>query len=301
MFEDYGNGVTNDRTLVEAIDIINEAKEMVNKEPVALSKKDKKADKKASKEARNYNEEIEIANMVMDELNKFSLPLYQAKVAAYTSVYNGGLRGLYEASMSDIISELSAARALPKNTKEEKELRSFAIEIAQHKKASRKAIDKNYKSFADFVEPDYSALDRIFDEEEEVETALKDAYLKQSDARKEKDYPLVKDYTDKIKALEARKKELTDEEKAEMGKHTQFAQAAKPYLDAKKLMTEMESYKHLDELEARYDEAKANAEADLAAKIAEQKRLEEEKAARTKQLREEKELAKAAKKENKKK
>ncbi|MBE6746995.1 MAG: hypothetical protein E7558_06045 [Ruminococcaceae bacterium] len=301
MFEDYGNGVSNDRELVETIDYINKAREYHGLEKKSVTKADKKADKKAYKEALAFNEEIEIANMVMDELNKFSLPLYQAKVAAYTSLYNGGLRGLYEASMSDIISELSAARALPKNTKEEKELRSFAIEIAQHKKASRKAIDKNYKSFADFVEPDYSALDRIFDEEEEVEAALKDAYLKQSDARKEKDYPLVKDYTDKIKALEARKKELADEEKAEMGKHTQFAQAAKPYLDAKKLMTEMESYKHLDELEARYDEAKANAEADLAAKIAEQKRLEEEKAARTKQLREEKELAKAAKKENKKK
>lgn len=301
MFEDYGHGVSNDRELVETIDYINKAREYHGLEKKSVTKADKKADKKAYKEALAFNEEIEIANMVMDELNKFSLPLYQAKVSAYTSVYNAGLRGLFESSMSDILTELSAARALPKGTKEEKELRSFAIEIAQHKKASRKAIDKHYKDFADFVEPDYSALDKIFDEEEAIEAALKDAYLKQSDARKEKDYPLVKDYTDKIKALEARKKELADEEKAEMGKHTQFAQAAKPYLDAKKIMTEMESYKHLDELEARYDEAKANAEADLAAKIAEQKRLEEEKAARTKQLREEKELAKAAKKENKKK
>ena len=301
MFEDYGHGVSNDRELVETIDYINKAREYHGLEKKSVTKADKKADKKAYKEARAFNEEVEIAAMVMDELNKFSLPLYEAKVTAYTNVYNAGLRGLYEASMADIVAELAAAKAMPKGTKEEKELRSFAIEIAQNKKSSRKAIDKYYKNFSDFVEPDYSVLDRIFDEEENVEADLKQAYLDQSDARKAKDYPLVKDYSDKIKALEARKKELANESKAEMGKHTQFAQAAKPYLDAQKLMTEMESYKHLDELEARYDEAKANVEADLAAKIAEQKRLEEEKAARTKQLREEKELAKAAKKENKKK
>ena len=173
--------------------------------------------------------------------------------------------------------------------------------LAKNKKASRKAIDKYYKNFADFVEPDFQTLDAIFDEEEEIEAALKQNYLDQSEARKAKDYPLVKDFTDKIKALEARKKELAAASKAEMDKHTQFARASKPYLDAKKLMTEMENYKHLDELEAKYDEAKANAEAALAAMLAEQKRLEEEKAARTKQLREETELAKAAKKENKKK
>lgn len=300
MFEDYGNGVSNDRELVETIDIINKAKEYNGLKKKSVTKADKKKDKKAYKEALAYNEEIEISKMVIDELNKFSTPLYQTKVAAYSNVYNSGLRGLYEASMADIVNELSAAKALPKGTKEEKELRSFAIEIAQNKKNSRKAIDKYYRDFSAFVEPDYSKLDAIFDEEEEIEAKLKQLYLEQADARKAKDYPLVKDYTDKIKALESRKKALSAESKAETDKHTQFARAAKPYLDAKKLMSEMENYKHLEELEAKYDEAKANAEAALAAKIAEQKRLEEEKAAKTNQLKEEKELAKAAKKSAKK-
>lgn len=301
MFEDYGNGISKDRELVETIDIINKAKEYHGLAKKNVTKADKKKDKKAYKEALAYNEEIEISKMVMDELDKFSKPLYQSKVTAYTGVYNAGLRGLYESSMEDIVNELAAARALPKNTKEEKELRSFAIEIAQHKKASRKAIDKYYNSFSDFVEPDYAVLDAIFDEEEDCDAKLKQLYLEQADAKKAKDYPVVKEYTDQIKALESRKKELAAASKAEMDKHAQFARAAKPYLDSKKLMAEMENYKHLEELEAKYDESKARAEADLAAKLAEQKRLEEEKAARTKQLREEKELAKAAKKNNKKK
>lgn len=300
MFEDYGNGVSNDTELVETIDIIRKAKEYEGLEPKKLTKADKKKDKKAYKEALVYNEEIEISKIVLEELDKFSTPLYQTKIAAYEGVYADGLRGLYEASMEDIVKELVAARAMPGNTKEEKELRSFAIEIAQAKKSSRKAIDKYYKNFADFKEPDFSVLDAIFDEEDACEVKLKQLYLDQAAARKEKDYPGVKETTSEIKAIEQRKKELSAASKVEMDKHTQFARAAKPYIEAKKLMVARENYKHYDELEAQYEQSKANAQAAREAQLAEQKRLEKEKAARTKQLKEEKELARVAKKAAKK-
>ncbi len=279
MFEDYGNGVRNDKELVETIDIIRKAREYDGQEKKNVTKADKKRDKKAYKEALAHNEEVEISKMVMDELNKFSTPLYRAKVAANEGVYAAGLKGLYEADMRDIVSELVSARALPKGTAEEKELRSFAVEIAQSKMASRKAIDKYYKSYEDFKEPDFSALDAIFDEEENCDAKLKELYAAKLVARKSKDYVAAKEISDAIKALEKRKKELSAASKAEMDKHAQFACAAKPYLEAKKLMTARENYKHLDELEAKYDEAKARAEETLAAKLAEQKRLEAEKQA----------------------
>lgn len=300
MFEDFGNGVTNDAELVEAIDIIRKADEFKNATPKNVTKADKRKDKKAYKEALAYNEEIEISKMVINELNKFSTPLYKTKVAAYESVYNAGLRGLYETSMDDILKELSAARAMPKKTEEEKELRTFAIEIAQSKRSSRKAIDKYYKNFSDFIEPDFSVLDAIFDEEDECEEKIKALYLEQADASKAKDYPLVKETNDQIKALKARKKELEDASKIEMDKHTQFARAAKPYFEAKNLMNARENYKHYEELEAKYEESKAKSEAALQAQLEEQKRLEAEKAEKTRLLKEEKELAKAAKKSDKK-
>ena len=253
MFEDYGNGVINEKELIETIDIIRKAREYNGLARKVLTKNDKKK----RKEDLAYNEEIEISEMVIAELNKFSTPLFAAKIDAYKSVYCSGLRGLFEADMQDILNELVAARKMPKNSKEEKDLRSFAIDVAQSKLSSRKAIDKYYKNLDDFCEPDYSAVDKIYDEEELCDIKLKELYVAQSKAKKSKDYVLLKEISDEIKSFEKRKKELSAALKAETDKHIQFSRAAKPYIEAKKLIAARENYKHLEELEERYEEAKA--------------------------------------------
>jgi hypothetical protein len=276
MFEDYGNGIRNDRTLVEAIDIIREAREMAQKETVVP---DKKQGKKAYKKALAYNEEIEISKMVCDELEKFSHGLYKSKYLAYQTVYKAGLSGLYNADMAAILEELKAARAMPKTNKEEKELRKFAIEIAQNKRSSLKAISKYYKNFSDFVQPDFAELEIIFKGQDACDEELKKLYLIKDEAKKATDSFKLKEVGEKIKAVKAEKKALQKKEKDEMDKHAQFARAAKPYLDAERLMKEKENQEHFDELAASYEEAKANEAAALQAQLDEQKRLEDEKAA----------------------
>ena len=53
LFEDYANKALSDRELVEAIDLVNDAREMAQKEPKAVSKKDYKSlSGKAKKEAK---------------------------------------------------------------------------------------------------------------------------------------------------------------------------------------------------------------------------------------------------------
>ncbi len=279
MFEDYGNGVVNDKTLVEAIDIVRNAREMAVQETVILTKADKKKDKKAYKAALARNEEIEISKMICAELEKFSCEPYRSKYNAYKAVYGAGLAGLYNSDMSDILNELKAARAMPQNTPEEKELRKFAIEIAQSKRSSLKAIHKYYKSLSDFKQPDFTVLEGIFNQEDACEEKFKQLYLDQAEAKKAKDSYKLKEISDALKAVKAEKKELQKAEKNEMDKHAYFARAAKPYLDAQKLIKEKENQEHFDELEARYDEAKAASEAALQAQLDEQKRLEDEKAA----------------------
>lgn len=288
MFEDYGNGITNDKTLVEAIDIIREARELATQEAAVLTKADKKKDKKAYKAALNRNEEIEISKMVCAELEKFSCEPCKSKYAAYRKVYAAGLEGLYNADMNDILLEIKEARAMPKATAEEKELRKFALEIAQNKRSSLKAIHKYYKSAVEFVQPDFSVLEDIFNKEDACEERFKQLYLEQAEAKKQKDSFRLKEISDEIKALKAKKKELQKAEKNEMDKHAYFSRAAKVYLDAQKIIKEKENYEHLDELQAKYEEAKTNVEAAAQAQQEEQKRLNEEKAA-----------AKAAKKDAK--
>ncbi len=296
MFEDYGNGVRNDRTLVEAIDIIRTARETAQKEALVP---DKKQGKKAYRAALQFNEEIEISKMVCEELEKFSHGLYKTKYNAYKTVYGAGLEGLYNADMGAILNELKEARAMPKTTKEEKELRKFAIEIAQNKRRSCKAINKYYKSVSDFVQPDFSDLETIFNKQDKCDERLKQLYLDKEEAKKAKDSFKLKEIGDELKAIKLEKKELQKAEKAEMDKHTQFALAAKPYLDAQKLMKEKENQEHFDELAAAYEEAKASAEATLQAQLDEQKRLEEEKAAAKAAIKAEKEAAKSSKKKDK--
>lgn len=61
-----------------------------------------------------------------------------------------------------------------------------------------------------------------------------------------------------------------------MDKHAYFNRAAKPYLDAEKLIKQQENYSHFDEIAAMYDEAKARHEIAEAEAAAEAKRLKDE-------------------------
>ena len=293
MFEDYGNGVTNNKTLIEAIDIIRNARENAGRE---LSKVDKSAGRKAARKTREENEEIEISRFVCQELEKFENGIYKAKYEAYLNVYEAGLSGLYEMKKEDICAELAAARELPKATAEEKELRKFKIEIAKNKLSACRAISKYYKTPDSFVQPSFDTLDGLFNREDALNEELKGLYEAKAAAKKAKDSYALKDLGEKIKAAEAEKKNVQNAVKAEMDKHAFFGRAAKPYLDAQRIVNEKENTLHFEEIAAKYDEAKAAEEAELQAQLEEIKRLEAEKAEKTAALKAEKAAAKAEKK-----
>ena len=257
---------------------------------------DKSKGRKAARQTKELNEEIEISRFVCQELEKFESGIYKTKYEANLKVYEAGLIGLYEMKKEDIFKELKAAREMPKNTKEAKELRAFAIEIAKNKLSARKAIDKYYKTPESFVQPSFDELDRLFSREDALNEELKGLYEAMATAKKAKDTYAIKDINEKIKADEAEKKDIQKAIKAEMDKHAFFGRAAKPYLDAERIVKEKENTTHFEEIAARYDEAKANEEAALQAQLDEQKKLEAEKAAAKAAFKAEKEAAKASKK-----
>jgi hypothetical protein len=136
LFEDYGNGALKNRQIVEAIDLVNNAKEMAGKTPVEVSKSsyknisdkaEKKVAKKAYKDALVFNEEIDISKFVCAELNKFDSDLFKHKVAVSEEIFNQGLDGIKYINIDEVKLELKSARQLPKNTDEEKEFRKFEI------------------------------------------------------------------------------------------------------------------------------------------------------------------------------
>lgn len=303
LFEDYGNGITNDAQLVEGIDIIRNAREMATQEPKVLEKsyksiKDKierKAAKKAYQADFEYNEEIEISKFVCEELDKFSTDTFKYQLNVQQGIYAAGLQGLKLLDMDEIKAELSAAKAMPKGTKEEKDIRKFAIEVARNKKSACKALNK-YFANEELVKPDFAELEKLFDIEDSCDDKLKALYLELKDAKKAKDSAKAKSIKAEIKAYEAKKSEAKKASKAEMDKHAYFARAAKPYLDAEKLIKQEENYQHFEDVAAMYEESKARkeqAEAEAEAKALKEKAEAEAYAA---QLKAEKAAKKAAKK-----
>lgn len=280
MFEDYGNGVTNNRTLVEAIDIINDARLKAEREATPITKElKKKRGRTFIKELKKANEENEISKIVCAELVKFSQGSFKTKYEAYLAVYNAGLNGLYETDRAAVLSELAEARKMPKSTTYEKELRAYAIEIATAKLSSCKVIDKHFKSAGEFVRPDFSALEAYYNEEDDCDAKLQQLYLDMEQAKKDKDSARIRDIRIALKEYKSRKKKLANLIKAEMDKQTLFARAAKVYLDAERIVKQKENYEHLEELADKYEDAKAAMEAERQAQLDEQARLEKEKEA----------------------
>ncbi|MBR5498207.1 MAG: MFS transporter [Clostridia bacterium] len=271
MFEDFGNKTLKDDVLVEGVDIIRNAREMAFATPRILDKNSYKSvhDKAARKEAKKlyredcqYNEEIEIAKFVCEELDKFSDATWQSYMLKCREIYTAGLDGLKNLDINTVNAEISEARMMPKSTAQEKEIREMCIDMAKNKKRAIKVIAKVYSNGEDFVKPDYAVIDSYFSQEDECNAELKALYLEMSDAKKAKDYVLVSECKSKITELENRKKELKKLQKAEEDRIFNYADAAKPYVDAETKLTQMENYTHLDQIMAMYDEAKVRVDAE---------------------------------------
>lgn len=302
LFEDYGNNALSDRDLVEAIDMINEANEYAVKEPVESKKKAIKAKlgitgkelRKACKEARELNEKIEVSKIVVKELNKFSDPVVQVQFEQAKEIYAAGLAGLTNVQPD----EVERARALPASNEQEKAIRKNAIELAKLRRSCAHAIITKHDGKIEAF--DTSIFEPLFEKEDALNDALTDAYLKLSDAKKEKDKEKVLQIKETIKELKAEKKKVAAKIKDATEQNSVYTRLAKPYTDAKRLVVQEENYQHYDEIVSMYDEAKVRADEQRRKEEEEAARLEAEKEAYAAQLKAEKLAAKQAKKKNKK-
>ncbi|MBR0412884.1 MAG: MFS transporter [Eubacterium sp.] len=256
LFEDYSNNALENAQIVEAIELVDNARKMADETPKVLVKGKGKEARKAYKADKEFNEEIDISKFVCEELDKFETDLGKHKIDVYTDIYNQGYEFIKNVDFKTVSAEKAEAEALPKNTREEKEFRKFRIQICRDKLAAKRAYDKFYGTVNEFKAPDMDELIALFDKEDELD---------------EKIFELAKDKSKKteVKALSAEKKEVQKQAKALMDEFARFNRAAKPYNDAKKFLTQHENYSHFDEIEALYADAKAQQEAEEAAENAE--------------------------------
>lgn len=303
MFEDYGNGVINDKDIVDAIDIIEEAQSMKNATPKdielfkkavknAKGKTAKKQAKKALKEAREYNDNIEISKMVNEEVEKFDREEWKLRLEEAKSLYSKGLEGLSDVSDEELERAMANAKAMPKDTKEHREERSAAIETARNRKYSKKAIAKLNGKVVPF---DNAVFEKLFAREDGNLAALTELEVELSDAKKAKNREAKVRLNAKKAELKAERKEIEALIKKATDENSHYNRLAKPYIDAGKLIAQAENYRHYGDIKAMYDEAKARDE--------ENRRLEEQKAkeleTKQKEMKQQLKAERAKKKDNK--
>lgn len=302
MFEDYGNGILRDESIVEAIDIIDEAnllykdrtlmttkddikkaerlpartpeeKEFKKNEIKRLKaaykefntqnrgiKKDRinqakampkstdaekaarkaaiKAAKKENRELNKLNADISVCDFIIDEMNKYDTLRIKKQVERSRALEAAGYAGIFYYSKEN----MAEAKALPKSTHEEREIRSDAITCARALKNARKAMIKFYGSPENIVEPSDDAF-------KAAEALPDDTFAHQLEKKRT------------VKKL--------------VNEKSKYIRSVKPLLDARRQLTEKENYAHLDDIRARYADAKANTDAEYEARRVEIERLEE--------------------------
>lgn len=298
LFEDYGNNALSDENLIEAIDLIDEAYEYYDKTPVKPDKteireakraKDKAAVKAAKGKVRDQkeqNEKIVIGQFIVREVEKFSNPVMQAQVERAKRICEGGLAGLKDL---DTISA-KEARRLPKNTPLEKEIRKYAIENARAERLSKKSLTKNYAN--GISEFDSDIFGELFRQEDEIDSRIKTMILDYRTATEQKNKSKARQINEAIKALRKKKRDLEKKVKMLTEQYSAYNRAAKPYIDAKKLLIQQENYRRYDEIKANYEESKARAEAYRAEKEEAEKREQAEKEAYAAKLKAERKASK---------
>lgn len=168
---------------------------------------------------------------------------------------------------------------MPKSNQEEKELRRQAIDTARQERFSKKMMAKYYPNGIEMF--DRTVFDGIFAREDEIELERHEKINQLAQARKNKDRATVKSLQVELHQLQGEKQRLARREKELGDQYAKFTRAAKPWLDAKKLIAQQENYAHYDEIRARYEESKARAEAERAARLAEEERLKAERETRS--------------------
>ena len=300
LFEDYGNGVLKDKDLVEAIETIREAncyeglepkniKEFKAAKRAVSDKEEKKAAKAAYKEAVEFNKNLEISKFVIDEMNRFNTTYGMIQLEEARKTVGAGYGAIYDFDRS----ELAVARALPSSTEEEKAYRKEAISKARDFINAKKAAAKYFSN--NIVEFDASVFETLFAKEDELAELLEATYQKLYKARDNKDKDAVDSLMKEVKGIKAQQKALEADIKKATNDNSVYNRAAKPYINAKKLLVQSENYARFDEIAAMYEEAKIRNEKAMAEAAAEKARLDAEEKAYAEKLKAEKAAKKAEK------
>lgn len=293
LFEDYGNGILKDSDLVETIDIIKQAKALECAQPkdikaykLAIKQaKDKVSKKVAKKEynaAKQYNVDIEISKMVLEEMTRFDTTFGKIQLDQARKTASLGYDAIYNFDSS----ELANAKVLPTGTPEEKAFRKNAVSVAKDFVDAQKVAKKKFNN--NIIEFDSSIFDKLFNREDDISAKIEEAYARLYKANDEKDNDAIAHIKAEIKELKKERSIIEKEIKNATTENSLYTRAARPVIKAQKLLIQAENYTKLEEIESLYEDAKARHEKAMEDARLEAERVEAEKKAHAAKIRAEK-------------
>lgn len=231
-FEDYGNGITDEEGLASAKEIIRTAEEFDGRSPV----NEKGLRGKEFKAAREINDNIVISQVVLAEIDKFNTPEGKAALERARAIVAAGLDGFGSVTSADI----GEAKRLPKETHSEREIRAAAIRDAREAKLAAKV---RAKYFADGMKPfDMTALNELFEQRDNNEENIKSTLDRIKEANENSDKTTVSALKAELASLRIEKKNIDTLIKKETTDYSLWTRAAKPYINARRLLDENENY-----------------------------------------------------------
>ena len=293
LFEDYGNGILKDSDLVETIDIIKQANALECAQPkdikaykLAIKQAKDKASKKVAKkeynDAKQYNVDIEISKMVLEEMARFDTTFGKIQLDQARKTASLGYDAIYNFDSS----ELANAKALPTGTPEEKEFRKNAVSVAKDFVDAQKVAKKKFNN--NIIEFDSSIFDKLFNREDDISAKIEEAYARLYKANDEKDKDAIAHIKAEIKEFKKERSIIEKGIKNATTENSLYARAARPVIKAQKLLVQAENYTKLEEIESLYEEAKARHEQTMEDARIEAERVEAEKKAHAAKIRAEK-------------
>ena len=260
MFEDYAGGILSDDLLAEGVEIIEEAKLYYGKQPHIISsskindakkKKDKqflKDAKEEQKRLRDENEKIEIADFVINELNRFKTPEGVAQLERCHGVVAAGFDGLADLTFFN----KKAAKAMPKSNAAEKEVRRDALEAVRDYKIARKTAKKYYP--AGLTGFDYCVFADLFKADDETQAVIQETLAQMKAAKESGNKENIPELKAHLSELRAKESKIKLDIKIATRRNTLYNRAAKPYIKAQRILTQSECYRRYDEIVAKYAE-----------------------------------------------
>ncbi|MBQ9553163.1 MAG: MFS transporter [Clostridia bacterium] len=253
LFEDYGKGVLSDSDLVKAIDLVNESRRYLAEQPIALENVKAayrgRQRRKEKAKAVEHNRMIEVSQFVIDEMNRFETPQGKAQLAEAEKIAVAGFDHIFTVSKAD----LAKARILPTDTPQAKEYRKAEIQRIKDCLYAQRVAKKHFPNGIE--EFDSSEFDELFRREDETDEAIDNAYKAYYEAKDARDRDKVIGLTEQLKQLKEQRKLIERDIKTATDKNSVYHRVAKPYLDAKKLLTQSENYSRYDDIAAQYEAA----------------------------------------------